>query len=265
MKKLSEITESVWADIHRRSNGEQKRQEDGRKVTTRLGVDIFLHNPNSNYNYLIDSLLNKNTDYRVCIIRSKDSTLTPDEMVNVRKWEAPYDYLIYDGLYGTDLVADFWTYDDMKDFDIADVFYDNFSEEDYISICKGISTKLKEVGDCLKYVPHHKSFVHSKQNRKIEIEAATDYEGDYALELINENDIADWGTRHPDDEYWLEDFIYYITDNFKELEETDFITWSYNDYGESIVIPYYSISNLVNFKKYKEFTQNCFKNYEETE
>lgn len=28
MKKLSNITESVWADIHRRSNGEQVRKED---------------------------------------------------------------------------------------------------------------------------------------------------------------------------------------------------------------------------------------------
>lgn len=88
--------------------------------------------------------------------------------------------------------------------------------------------------------------------------------GDYALELIGENDIADWGARHPDDEYWFEDFIDYMTDNFKELEKTDFITWSYNNYGESIAIPY-SVSNLVNFKKYKEFTQNYFKNDEETE
>ena len=263
MKKLSQITESVWADIHRRSNGEQKRQEDGKKVTTCLGIDIFLHNPNCDYDDLINSLLDPKSDCKVGIVRSKDSNITPDEMVNVRKWEAPYDYLIYDGLHGTDLVADFWTYDEMKDFDLDDVFYDNFSEEDYISICKGISTKLKEVGDCLEYVPRHNAFVHSSYNQK-KIKAATDYEGDYALELIGENDIADWGTRHPDDEYWFEDFIDYMTDNFKELEKTDFITWSYNNYGESIAIPY-SVSNLVNFKKYKEFTQNYFKNDEETE
>ena len=266
MKKQSKITESIWSDIQDRSMGKTRRKEDGVKVHTCIDVDIYLKNTfDSNYDDIIKEILNYNdsyVDYRVGILNVRDKAYSTEEMANMRTFEAPYSYLIFDGRYGTSLVAEFLTYDEMKDFG-PDDFEDRICEEDYISICKGIATKLKEVGDSIEYLPRDISYIGNKKNNM-------NYDGDYALQLIGESDVNNWEVEYVDKygkgststslEDFKEDMIY----AFPELDDVEFITWSYNKYACNIGIPI-TATTVKNFKKYKEYTKNWFTIDEEAE
>ena len=268
MKKQSKITESIWSDIQDRSTGKTRRKEDGVKVHTCIDVDIYLKNTfDFNYDDIIKGILNYNdsyVDYRVGILSVRDKAYSTEEMANMRTFEAPYSYLIFDGRYGTSLVAEFWTYDEMKDFDLDD-FEDRICEEDYISICKGIATKLKEVGDSIEYLPRGKgSFIKTKYDN------ISYYNGDYVLQLIDESDVWNWEIEYTD-KYGdgststsLEDFQESMIDTFPELDDVVFITWSYNNYACNIGIPI-TATTVKNFKKYKEYTKNWFTIDEEAE
>lgn len=269
MKKLSKIDESIWADIHKRSNGEIIRKEDGKKVHTCIDVDIYLKNASdSYYEELIEEILNYNNsyiEYRVGILNTKDKAYSPEEMKNIRAFEAPYTYLIYDGGHGTDLIAEFWTYDDMIGFDLDD-FEDRIPEEDYISICKGIATKLKEVGGDIEYLPRrNSSLIDSSEDYKLD-----DYSGDYVLQLISESEVYDWELEYIDKygegstSTCLSDYKESMIDSFPELDDIDFITWSYNNYACNIGIPI-TATTVKNLKKYKEYTKNWFTVNEEAE
>ena len=267
MKKQSKITESIWSDIQDRSMGKTRRKEDGVKVHTCIDVDIYLKSTSDfHYDELIKGILNYNdsyVDYRVVILSVRDKAYSTEEMANMRTFEAPYSYLIYDGRYGTSLVAEFLTYDEMKDFG-PDDFEDRICEEDYISICKGIATKLKEVGDSIEYLPRNNtSYIGNKKNNM-------NYEGDYVLQLIDESDVNNWEVEYVDKygkgststslEDFKEDMIY----AFPELDDVEFITWSYNKYACNIGIPI-TATTVKNFKKYKEYTKNWFTIDEEAE
>ena len=266
MKKQSKITESIWSDIQDRSTGKTRRKEDGVKVHTCIDVDIYLKSTSDfHYDELIKGILNYNdsyVDYRVGILSVRDKAYSTEEMANMRTFEAPYSYLIYDGRYGTSLVAEFLTYDEMKDFG-PDDFEDRICEEDYISICKGVATKLKEVGDSIEYLPRDISYIGNKKNNM-------NYDGDYALQLIGESDVNNWEVEYVDKygkgststslEDFKEDMIY----AFPELDDVEFITWSYNKYACNIGIPI-TATTVKNFKKYKEYTKNWFTIDEEAE
>ena len=268
MKKQSKITESIWSDIQDRSTGKTRRKEDGVKVHTCIDVDIYLKNTfDFNYDDIIKGILNYNdsyVDYRVGILSVRDKAYSTEEMKNIRTFEAPYSYLIYDGIHGTSLIAEFYTYDEMKDFEL-DNFEDRICEEDYISICKGIATKLKEVGDSIEYLPRGKgSFIKTKYDN------ISYYNGDYVLQLIDESDVWNWEIEYTD-KYGdgststsLEDFQESMIDTFPELDDVVFITWSYNNYACNIGIPI-TATTVKNFKKYKEYTKNWFTIDEEAE
>ena len=271
MKKLSKIlNESVWGGMLSRSIGDTIRKEDGVKVHTCIDVDIYLKNASdSYYEELIREILdynNSNIDYKVGISNTRDYAYSWEEMKNIRAFEAPYTYLIYDGGHGTDLVARFETYDDMKD-DVDD-FEDRVIEDDYVSICKGIATKLKEAGGDIEYLPRYYnegSFI-GKTNKKI-----SDYDGDYVLQLISESDVNYWDIDYCEKygegstDTALDDYKESMIDTFPELDDVDFITWEFNNSrGVNIGIPI-TATTVKNFKKYKEYTKNWFTVDEETE
>ena len=261
------LEESIWSDIQDRSMGKTRRKEDGVKVHTCIDVDIYLKNASdSNYDELIKEILSYNdsyVEYKVGILSVRDKAYSPEEMKNMRAFEAPYSYLIFDGRYGTSLVAEFWTYDEMKDFDLDD-FEDRICEEDYISICKGIATKLKEIGGSIEYLPRNNtSYIGNKKNNM-------NYEGDYVLQLIDESDVNNWEVEYVDKygegstDFSLDDYKESMIDAFPELDDVEFITWSYNNYACSIGIPI-TATTVKNFKKYKEYTKNWFTIDEEAE
>jgi hypothetical protein len=264
----SPINESIWSDLQDRSSGEVRRKEDGVKVHTCIDVDIYLKNASDPYyDELIKEIIDYNdsyVDYRVGILNTRDKAYSTEEMKNIRAFEAPYSYLIYDGGHGTDLIAEFWTYDEMKDFDLDD-FEDRVQEDDYISICKGIATKLKEIGGDIEYLPKNKgSFIETKYDN------ISYYDSDYILQLISESDVYDWEIQYTDKygegstEYSLDDYKESMIDTFPELDGVDFITWSFNNYACNIGIPI-TATTIKNFKKYKEYTKNWFTVDEEAE
>lgn len=262
---FKKANESIWSDMQDRSSGEVRRKEDGVKVHTCIDVDIYMKNTSdSYYDDLIKEILNYNdsyVDYKVSILSVRDKAYSPEEMKNIRAFEAPYSYLIYDGIHGTSLIAEFYTYDEMKDFEL-DNFEDRICEEDYISICKGIATKLKEVGGDIEYLPRNEGNIisHDRKNRFKDI---SNYDGDYVLQLIDESDVWNWELEYVD-EYGegststsLEDFKENMIYDFPELDDVEFITWSYNNYACSIGIPI-TATTVKNFKKYKEYTKSWF-------
>ena len=269
IKTFSEfINESIWSDIQDRSAGDTIRKEDGVNVHTCIDVDIYLRNvSDSYYDDLIKEILNYNdsyVNYKVGILSVRDKAYSTEEMKNMRAFEAPYAYLIYDGRYGTSLVAEFWTYDEMKDFDLDD-FEDRVCEADYISICKGIATKLKEVGGDIEYLPRNKgSFIETKYDN------ISHYESDYVLQLIDESDVRNWEIEYTDKygegstTFSLDDYKESMIDAFPELDDVVFITWSYNNYACNIGIPI-TATTVKNFNKYKEYTKNWFTIDEEAE
>ena len=265
--KDKKITESIWSDMQDRSSGEVRRKEDVVKVHTCIDVDIYLKSTSDfNYDDLIKKILNYNdsyVDYKVGILSVRDKAYSTEEMKNMRAFEAPYAYLIYDGRYGTSLVAEFYTYDEMKDFKL-DNFEDRICEEDYISICKGIATKLKEIGGSIEYLPRNNtSYIGNKKNNM-------NYEGDYVLQLIDESDAYNWEIEYVDKygegstTFSLDDYKESMIDAFPELDDVVFITWSYNNYACNIGIPI-TATTVKNFKKYKEYTKNWFTIDEEAE
>ena len=262
------LEESIWSDIQDRSMGKTRRKEDVVKVHTCIDVDIYLKSTSDfNYDDLIKKILNYNdsyVDYKVGILSVRDKAYSTEEMKNMRAFEAPYAYLIYDGIHGTSLVAEFWTYDEMKDFDLDD-FEDRVCEEDYISICKGIATKLKEVGGNIEYLPRNKGgFIETKYDD------ISHYEGDYVLQLIDESDVYNWEIQYTDKygeestTFSLDDYKESMIDAFPELDDVVFISWSFNNYACNIGIPI-TATTVKNFKKYKEYTKNWFTIDEEAE
>lgn len=260
------LEESIWSDIQDRSMGKTRRKEDVVKVHTCIDVDIYLKSTSDfHYDELIKVILSYNdsyVEYKVGILSVRDKAYSPEEMKNMRAFEAPYSYLIYDGRYGTSLVAEFLTYDEMKDFG-PDDFEDRICEEDYISICKGIATKLKEIGGSIEHLPRDISYIGNKKNNM-------NYDGDYVLQLIDESDVWNWEIEYTD-KYGdgststsLEDFQESMIDTFPELDDVVFITWSYNNYACNIGIPI-TATTVKNFKKYKEYTKNWFTIDEEAE
>ena len=257
------INESAWGEMRHRSSGKVIRKEN--LYHTVFGTDISVENYDYDFNKTIKTILNdyydRSYEIELGIAHSKDRGFTPDEMVNVRKWLAPYDYLIYDGLYGTDLVAGFTDYSELLEFWLDDP---EISEKDYVTLCKTIASKLKEIGENFISVPYTRPDVYCINGKM-----KSNYKGEFAILLINENDTDTWVIDQDflDNEDWLKDFYYYeIISKFPELENEDFLYWIYNDssHGANIVIPI-NFNNVLNAKKYIEFTKQWFSSNEITE
>ena len=162
--------------------------------------------------------------------------------------------MIYDGGRGTDLLANFWSYSEILDFDLDSEFEDIISEDDYISVCKCIATKLKDVGEYFTYVPRRYEILNVQKYN-------IDYSFMYVLKLISEEDVYYWVSQTDCDDNLL-DYVNDIKSRFPELSDIDFIAWTFRD-GANIAIPL-KLVTLINFKKYKEFTKNWFSVNEET-
>ena len=257
MKKLSQITESVWGDIRKKSLGENPRLETGKKVKTCLGVDVIVRNITEKYDELIKDMLSRTrSGYDIGILSPRDLNLSPEEMKNVRDWSAPYKHLIYDGQFGTSLIANYYTYEEITDWD--EEFKEEFSEDDYMTICKCVSTKLKEIGDCFEYVPQNKDVCVIGEESKL----AEQYEGEEQFGLVDEGTVFSWecsqeGEYGPIGSTYLDDFKESIIYEFPELEDEVFLFWSFGNQGVNIAIPM-NVNNVMNIRKYVEFTKKWF-------
>ena len=252
IKKFDEfINENIFDGIGKRSKGGVVRKEDGTYVDTILGIKVLLENPNNKHT--IEEIINKYSAFTYCISKLSDlgGYYSAEQIKKIKNFEDPYAYLIYDGKYGTSLIIEFATYEEILDSENDD-FEVNTSEKDYISLCKCIATAIKEVGNYLSYVPSRNSWGLDKSDD------ISEYEQEYIFNLIGENSSYNWLIDHEDEaDTYLEDFKESITSEFPELNDETFICWSYNDYGCSIGIPL-NMNSLLNIKKYVEFTKQWF-------
>ena len=235
MKRLSKIDESVWADMHKRSNGEIIKKEDGVKVHTCLGVDMVIKNKKCDYDKFIQDIMNHG-NLAVSQMDSIDD-LTVDEREEIRNWEHPYFYLISgnDSYDSDELVATFIKYNDLVDAEIINP--NDLYEEDYIEMCRCISTKVRDIANYLEFIPmYNNAKMHSH------------YYGNYHPFLVKVSKKLD------------KDELTYFTEElekqFPELDGVDFIYWY--KYDETYLALPISFVTVMNMKDYIKFTKEWF-------
>jgi len=250
MKKLSvSLKESRFVDLINKKFTDERRKEDGKKVKTCLNTEIFLKNPESKYDDLIEDIFLNDSDLKVYI--GKPENVNFEDLKN---FKIPYKYLVYEGKYGTSLMCEFAPYSECED-ELAD-YFEIYDESDYNEICRSISEKLKENGELLEYIPNNNSYVKGDDSNSYL--RADEYTGDYHLLLIDENTVYNCNLEETDDTDYILVFKNDIIYKYPELEDEDFIVWSYAGNGCNIAIPL-NINNLNNIKEYYKYTQNWFK------
>ena len=252
MKKLSvSLKESRFVDLINKKFTGERRKEDGTKVKTCLETEIYLKNPESKYNDLIQDIIINQPDLKIYIGKPQDNDVKIEDLKN---FKIPYKYLVYEGKYGTSLMCEFVHYSECEDE--LEKWYEIDNESDYNEICRSISEKLKEVGKRLEYIPENDSYVIGYLSDT----NADEYTREYHLCLIDEDTVYNWYCEYvnkSDNTDYIKEFKTEITSNYPELKYEDFIVWSYAGYGCNIAIPL-NINNLNNIKEYCEYAKKWF-------
>jgi len=254
MKKLNMITEGIIGDMVRRDLTGREKKENGKKVRTNLGIDIFLQNPECDYDkYIIETIDNTGyTEYD--IINEQDLKTTKYKSFdNIKQTHPDYVYIIYEGKYHSGLAMTLSSYDDILDFVLDDDFKNEYSEHDYKEICNCIAKKFKELGQYIQSTSNNVNSLNDCDN-------LSKYRGNFMFQLIDEDDVAHWNYENYEnigEDYNLntfyEDFIYH----FNDMKYEDIITWSYNHDGSSIGIPI-TYDNMMKFQEYRDYTKKWF-------
>ena len=242
--ELKHINEGLWAKGIERSQTGDTRREDGKKVMTKLGVEVTLHNTDFDYDGLIEYMLDSPSDDDMGI---DIASLSSWEGINngrkiiagIKKGEDPYRHLI-DGHY----VAAFTSYDDIIEYDSYDM--DGFDEHDYLEVIKAIVEVLKKGEYSLS------------RNR-------TGYDYTCYLVLCDESETHHYECEMNDStqENWFEWFKEWFEETF---EEAELETWSYHNYSASIgvKINYYTVTNYEKMKNaVLEYIKDVVENQEE--
>ena len=167
----------------------------------------------------------------------------------------PYNQIFDGDARSTTLYTSFATYSDLEDFFLDDEFTNEYSEKDYVSICRCIATKLKEIGEYLEFVPLNNHSVSTISDSSTKI---SDYKQEFQLRLIDESSVYSWVCDNEDFDDFLTVFEDDIVNEFPELKDEDFIIWNYNNYGGCYIAIPLTIDNMNNIKKYAEYTKSWF-------
>ena len=229
------ISEGLWNKGLNRTKNNEVRKEEGKKVKTSIGTEIFIRNTDCDYEQLIKDILDSPSDEfgpdfeYIGNINKKE---TKQKIINGEFEDA---FMIDKYLY-----VEFTSYEDMVDNDYLDP--DEFSEKDYNSIINGIAEAFK-----------NKEFERKKDNS---------YSSKYVFLLINESDISYYESELSEDvlEYYYDDFKEYFSDNFPDIELE---YWSYNNYATNIGMEI-NYDNLLKYDEVKEWVVSFFKNAKET-
>ena len=250
MKLLSQITESVWGNIRKKSLGEDVRAEKGTKVHTCLDMNIALMNPNCDYDGLMKSFFNTHFTYSVRFSIFSHMGLPKERIEKIKNDEDPYIHILkgYDDIH---LIVQFWPYADITDKE----FKDEYCELDYDTICKCMAEKLKEISDRLSFIGRGKYEIVTNKSPHNDV-----YGNNYGLEIVDSISLTFWKKYHPNEN--PDDFIKDLIKQFPELDTED-ILYVTNVVGHEYIIPLYTymdpINNIMNIQKYKDFTTEWFK------
>jgi hypothetical protein len=261
MKKLSvSLKESRFVDLINKKFTGEGRKEDGTKVKTCLETEIYLKNPESDYNGLIkDRFRCYPSLYLGFSIEIIPKNVNFEDLKN---FKIPYQYLAYEakGKYEKSLMCAFAPYSKCEN-ELEKIFK-IYDESDYDEICRSISEKLKEVGELLDYIPEswsdYTTYVQGDDSYVNEDDP--DYVGEYHLRLIDKDTVYNWYNKYidgSDETDYIEYFKDDIINHYPELKNEDFIVYSYGGDNYNIALPL-NINNLNNIKEYCEYAKKWF-------
>ena len=254
--------ESIWSDMQDRGTGDVNKKEDGVKVHTCIGEDVFLINPNCDYDGLIKALFNKQYTYMVEISKLEHQPLSAEKRTSIKNNEDPYIFILKDAGYGTHLIAIFWSYDDITEFELDPDFINQYEEKDYMNICFCLGKKLQELGEYLDFtmskaeiygIDHHDDVYGSTYNWRIV--TGLDFQ-EWQYKNTKPSSNPDMAARKI-----IDLFVKDLRDEFTELNDEDIIV-SKGGIGYNIYLPFISltdsINNIVNLQKYIDFSKKWF-------
>lgn len=248
MKRMSQINEHLWSGIIQRSETGDRRKEDGVKVHTDLGVDIWLQDPSRKYDEFIETIINSG-DNIMCILNTRDMNKDEIARIDAKGKDISGDQFYYLISKTNHLVVSF---DNCEEFEI--LYEKPISQHDYRSMCKGITEKLKPIGDNIVYVSDRAWF--EKSGKDVDTDGWVWYKDNYNLLLVDENTTYNFSIDQDYDFYEL--FYETMWDEFPELKYIPFIVWSYTSYGNNIALPL-NYETLKKAEEYIQFTKGWFK------
>lgn len=220
------INEGFINKTLKRTRTGEVRKEEGRKVTTSLGVEILLHNYDSDYESVIRDILDNGEDDTLGICLNNLGIYTPDEQSNLRKGGCEYAFLLNDKRF----VASFEPYENLVDDDLLDP--DEFDEHDYKEIIRSIAEALNECD------------IDSKR------EVGT------VLVLMGESDVFDYECQMKENtlDFYVQDFEEFFDETFPNLEMK---TYSYYQ-GANITLKI-DYEAVLKYKECKQWVEDFYK------
>lgn len=236
------ISEQLWSKGIKRSQAGTLRKEDGIKVKTDLGIEIIIRNTDCDYNQLIMDIMDSvEGEYGPSFDSFNNIQDDNDYKKSILDGTCKFSFVIRDNPHDR-LIVTFEEYNYMVDYDYINP--DEFSEDDYYSIIKGIAEALKTVN--------------------IERTNKGRYVSEYAFLLMDESNVYDFECNLSENtvEIYFDDFKDYFEDTFPDV---DLEFWSYNNYANNIglKINYNSLKQFNECKKFIDDYYNNIKDYYE--
>lgn len=251
MITYNHINEHLWSGIIHRSETGDRRKEDGTRVHTDLGVDIWLQDPSRKYDENIETIINS-SDNIMYILNTRDMDKDKIAKIDAKDKDISGNNFYYLISKTNHLVVCF---DNCEEFEI--LYEKPVSQHDYRSMCKGITEKLKPVGDNIVYVSDRVEF--KKFSNKMVFNDDWNWcKDNYNLLLVDENTTYNFSIDQTENYDFYELFYENIWDEFPELKHIPFIVWSYGSYGNNIALPL-NYETLKKAEEYIQFAKDWFK------
>lgn len=254
MITYNHINEHLWSGIIHRSETGDRRKEDGVEVHTDLGVDIWLQDPSRKYDKFIETIINSD-DNIMYILNTRDMNKNEIAKIDAKDKDISGDQFYYLISKTNHFVVSF---DNCEEFEI--LYEKPISQHDYRSMCKGITEKLKPIGDNIVYVSNRAEF--KKFSDKMVFNDDWNWcRGGYNLLLVDENTTYNFSIDQTEDYDFYELFYETMWDEFPELKYIPFIVWSYTNYSDNIALPL-NYETLKKAEEYIQFAKKWFENYD---
>ena len=259
----SNVNEALWkSGIERSKSGETRQEDKPVKIKTSLGTNIYIKNVDTDYEMIIRNLLDnmykftRRAYYYMCRIFQfggsyTRSFISPEHSDKIMKGESTYEYLIESQ--SPDKEPFILIFDDYKKFSRVPNSPDECMEDDYLSICKGVTEAIRNL-KC-DFVPINKVWTN---------------EG-YVIDMIDHEELVDWftykmeteGVDTRDDCKFCEDIMYDFNEAFNEKfnpqHNNIIVSWSkHKGISNTTIGVRISYESITHYQEYKEFARNWF-------
>ena len=227
IKKFKEyISEGLWKSGIERSRAGTPRKEDGVKVKTILGVDINLKDPTIDYDRIIKMITDRDYDsieYEHNL-NTRDG-LTPNDVKLIKNGEHNYYHLFKNTNNDEEFLLSLYDYNTFIRHTGVEL-----GEDDYNSICRSIAEVI----------------------RINEVNFMLNEYGDGSVDGITYLMSVD------DDDWVSDEIIKMYVRNFRKQFPESRLPWVIQDKNGTDIGLSFNLDAIVNYKKYKEFTEDWF-------